>query len=90
VGGNTIESVKEFVYLGSLLTWDNDWSKEIQRRIAKATGVMAQFKNIWNSKNIKIRTKLDIFRKCVMSAVLYACETGHLKRETKTDCLRFR
>ena len=35
------ENVKEFVYLGSLLTWNNDCTKEIKIRIAKAKGVMA-------------------------------------------------
>jgi len=39
-------TVKEFAYLGSLLTWNNDCTKEIKRRIAKAKGVMAGFNNI--------------------------------------------
>jgi len=41
INSTRIENVAEFVYLGSLLTWDNDCSKEIKRRIARATGVMA-------------------------------------------------
>jgi len=46
----------EFIYLGSLLTYDNDCSKEIGRRIGMATGVLSEFKNIWISKNISIKT----------------------------------
>ena len=42
VGDQKVENVKEFVYLGSLLTWDNDCTKEIKMRIAKAG-----FNNIW-------------------------------------------
>ena len=41
VQDEVIEDVKEFVYLGSLLTWNNDDTKEIKRRTAKAKGVMA-------------------------------------------------
>ena len=57
VGDQKVENVKEFVYLpvGSLLTWDNDCTKEIKMRIAKAKGVMAGFKN--NGKANKLATK---------------------------------
>jgi hypothetical protein len=89
VGGNRIENVQEFVYLGSLLTSDNDCSKEIHRRIARATGVMAEFKNIWRSKNISVRTKLDIIRTCVLSVLLYACETWTLRKRDKDRLLAF-
>ena len=57
-----IENVKEFVYLGSVLTWDNDCSKDIRARINKAKGVMAGFGEIWSSKKIKYNTKIDIVR----------------------------
>jgi len=41
IGNTRIENVTEFVYLESLLTWDNDCNKEIKRRITRATGTMA-------------------------------------------------
>ncbi len=41
INGEKVENVDEFEYLGSLLTWDNSCSKEIRRRINKATGAMA-------------------------------------------------
>ena len=50
VGDQKVGNVKKFVYLGSLLTWDNDCTKEIKRRIVKAKGIMAGFNNIWKSK----------------------------------------
>ena len=73
-----IENVNEFVYLGDLLTWDNDCSKEIKRRITRATGAMAGFKKVWNSTHISTRTKLSLIRACIMSVLLYACETVRL------------
>ena len=42
-----IENEKDFVYLGSVLTWDNGCSKDIRARINKAKGVMAGFGEIW-------------------------------------------
>jgi len=46
-----IENVTEFAYLCSLLTWDNDCSKEIKRRIARPTGAMAGFKKVHQRMN---------------------------------------
>jgi len=74
IDSTRIENVTEFVYLGSLLTWDNDCSKEFKRRIARATGAMAGFKKVCNSMYISIRSKLSIIRSCVMSVLLNACE----------------
>jgi len=62
-----IENVTEFVYLGSLLTKDNDGSRKVQRRIARAAGAMKQFGKIWKSKNISTVTKISILKATVMS-----------------------
>ena len=59
---------------------DNDCSKEIKRRIARATGAMAGFKKVWNSISISTWTKLGIIRTCVMSVLLCACETWTLRK----------
>jgi len=47
-----LENVEHFVYLGSVLTWDNDFKKDVRARIAKAKSVVAGFNNIWRSKQI--------------------------------------
>src|SRR6218665_3028602 len=64
-----IENVTQFIYLGSLLTEDNDGSREVQRRIARATGAIEQFGKIWRSKNISMGTKINILKATVMSVV---------------------
>ena len=71
------------------MTWDNDCNKEIKRRIAQATGGMAGFKTIWNSKHISISTKLSIIKTCVMSVLLYACETWTLRKREKDSLLAY-
>ena len=65
-----IENITEFVCLGSLLTDNNAWSREVQRRIARATGAMKQFGKIWRSKNISTGTKINILKATVMSVVM--------------------
>src|SRR6218665_1185042 len=68
-----IENVMKFVYLGSLLsllTEDNDESREVQRRIARATGAMEQFGKIWRSKNIHMGTKINILLRVQPSPIL--------------------
>src|SRR6218665_3061701 len=89
VGDQKVENVKEFVYLGSLLTWDNDCTKEIKRWIAKAKGVIAGFNNIWKSKQISHKTKLNILKTCVFSTALYACEAWRLKKTDRDKILAF-
>src|SRR6218665_2312086 len=89
VQDEVIEDVKEFVYLGSLLTWNNDCTKEIKRRTAKAKGVMAGLNTIWNSKQISYKTKLNVLKTCVFSTALYACETWTIKKTDKDKILAF-
>jgi hypothetical protein len=75
ISGATIENVDKFEYLGSLITWDNNCSEEIRRRISKATGAMASLKHIWNGKKLRVQNKLKILTTCVFSVLLYASET---------------
>src|SRR6218665_1672310 len=84
-----IENVTEFTYLESLLTYDNDRSKEIGRWIGRATGVMTKFKNICKSKNISTKTKRDIMVTYVSSVVLYAYQTWTLKKRDKNKLMTF-
>lgn len=89
VAGGTIENVDKFEYLGSLITWDNNCSEEIKRRIGKATGALASLKHIWSSKKLKIENKLKILNTCVFSVLLYASETWTLKEADRKKLLVF-
>jgi len=64
VGNKDLENITEFEYLSSLLSQDNDYGKEIRKRIAKALGAM--YRNVWTSKEIIVKTKLSILRTCMM------------------------
>ena len=77
------------MYLGSLLTWDDDCSKEIKRRIAQATGAMTGFKKVWNNMHISTGTKPSIIRTCAMSVLLYACKTWTLRKREIDSLMAF-
>jgi len=93
--GQAMENVKELVYLGILISWDNDCSKDIKHRIGKATGAFEGFRKVWQSKKISTQTKTGLLSVCVMSILLYAAETWTFKkndmnriRSFETKCLR--
>ena len=84
-----VENVEEFVYLGSVSTWDNDCSKDIRTRIAKGKGMLENPKTIWKDRNISYATKLSILKTCVFSTMLYGCETWTYKNADKDKILAF-
>ena len=55
-----LECVSEFVYLGSLVTKNNDCSAEINRRINLASQRMEMLKALWSSSEMTVRTKIDV------------------------------
>src|SRR5207245_1907907 len=73
-----IENVKEFVYLGSVLTWDNDCSKDIRARINKAKGVMTGFGEIRSRNERK-------YKKVMVGSMDGKGKRGRPKREWLDD-----
>ena len=73
VDGQDVENVTEFVYLGSLMTYDGSCSKDIRLRITKGKAVVNAMGTIWKSKNITDKLKWKVLRTCVFSACSPAC-----------------
>ena len=78
VGINTVESVSEFIYLGSKISSDGHSTPEVMRRIALAASAMNQLGRVWRQKNLSIATKLRLYETCVASVLLYCSETWTL------------
>ncbi|XP_078603943.1 uncharacterized protein LOC144877771 [Branchiostoma floridae x Branchiostoma japonicum] len=76
--GTELEIVKEFTYLGSVISSDGGATKDVDARIGKAKAAFAQLKPVWRARNISLRTKLRIFESNVKSILLYGCETWGL------------
>jgi len=84
-----LENVEKFTYLGSNMTYDLDWSKEIAVRIAKAMANLKALDKIWKSKAITLETKLSILKTCVFSPMLYGCETWTVTKRCVSRILSF-
>lgn len=83
VQGQTLATVKSFMYLGAIVT-DEGSGPEILGRIAQTTAALTRLEPRWKDKNINISSKIRLIRTLVISIFLYTCETWTLT----TDLLR--
>jgi len=87
--GRDVNNVEEFVYLGSLVSWDNDCSKDIKHRIGKSTRAFQGFRKVWQSKYTNNQTKTRLLSVRVMSVLMYAAETWTFKKSDMNQLLAF-
>lgn len=76
INSQPVKNVKEFTYIGSIISDDNGAKKDIKTRLVKVSTAFCKRKPIWRSMNIK--TKLKIFNSNVKSVLLYDSETERL------------
>ena len=84
IRGTQVESVQNFIYLGSI-SWNNDCTLHIIRRIQLATVVYAGFRTIWKDNNITVDIKLNLLTTCLFSVLLYAADTWIIKKKMKEN-----
>ena len=89
LGGEEIEMVEKFEYLGSVVCNDGDVRKEVAARIGKAGAAFSKMKNVWNSRGISLKTKVKLFNGTVMSILLYGSETWKGLKEVENRLRRF-
>ena len=80
IGGETVEIVTAFIFLGSRITADCDCSYEIKRCLLLVIKVMTHLDNILKSKDITFVTKAHLGKAMVFSAVMYGCESWTIKK----------
>ena len=78
IGQEAVEEVKEFQYLGSIISTTGGASEDIQARIRKARHAFALLRPIWRTKSLSLRSKLRIFTSNVKSLLLYGSETWRM------------
>ena len=81
----TMETVTDFIFLGSKLTADGDCSHEIKRRLLLGRKVMTNLHSILKSRDITLSTKVCLVKAMVFSVVMYGCESWIIK---KAECRR--
>ena len=80
VDGETVETVSDFIFLGSNVTADGDCSHEIKRRLLLRRKVMTNLGRIFKSRNITLPTKVRLVKAMVFPVVMYGCEIWTVKK----------
>ena len=75
--GETIETVTDFIFLGSKITTDGDHSHEIKRRLLLGRRAMTKLDSILKSRDINLFTKVHLVKAMVFPVVRYGCELNH-------------
>ena len=75
IDGETMETVRDFIFLGSKITADGDCSHEIKRRLLLARKAMPNLGSILKSRDITLQTKVHIAKIIVFPVVMYGCES---------------
>ena len=85
--GDRLEQVKEFTYLGSLMTDDGKCINDIKKRVSLASAVIGLLYKIWKSKQITIKTKVMVYQVLVMPVLLYGAECWTMGKEDERRLL---
>ena len=85
IDGETVETVIDFIFLGSKITADGDYSREIKRCLLFGRKAITKLGSIFKSRDITLLTKVHLIKTVVLPVVLYGCESWTIK---KAKCWR--
>ena len=80
IDGETVETVSDFIFLGSRITADGDCSHEIKRHLLLGRKVMTNLDSILKSRDITLPTKVCLVKAMVFPVVMYGCESWTAKK----------
>ena len=80
IGGETMETVTNFIFLGSKITADGDCSHEIKRGLLLGRKPMTNLDSIFKSRDITLPTKVRLVKAMVFPVVMYGCESWTIKK----------
>ena len=80
IHGETVETVSDFIFLGSKITADGDCSHEIKRCLILGKKVMTNLDSILKSRDITLPTKVHLVKAMVFPVVMYGCESWTVKK----------
>ena len=80
IDGETVETVADFIFLGSKITADGDCSREIKRRLLLGRRVMTNLDSILKSRDITLSIKVRLVKAMVFPVVMYGCESWTIKK----------
>ena len=85
IDGETVETVADFIFWGSKITADGDFSHEIKRQLLLGRKVMTNIDSILKSRDITLPIKVHLVKAMVFPVVMYGCENWTIK---KAECRR--
>ena len=80
IDGETVETVSDFIFLGSKITADGDFSHEIKRHLLFGRKVITNLDSILTSRDITLPTKVHLVKAMVFPVVMYGCESWTVKK----------
>ena len=80
IDGKTVETVSDFIFLGSKITADGDCSHEIKRRLLLWRKVMTNLDSIFKSRDSTLPTKVHLVKAIVFPVVMYGCESWTVRK----------
>ena len=83
IDGETMETVRDFIFQGSKITVDGDCSHEIKRGLLLGRKVMIKLESILKSRDITLPTKVHLIKAMIFPVVMYGCESWTIK---KAEC----
>ena len=79
IDGETVKTVADFIFLGSKITADGDYSLEIKRCLLLLRKVMTNLDSILKSRDVTLPTKVHLVKAMVFPVVMYGCESWTMK-----------
>ena len=80
IDGERVETLADFIFLGSKITADGDCSHEIKRRLLLGRKVMTNLDSIFKSRDITLPAKVHLIKAMLFPVVMYGCERGTIKK----------
>ena len=80
IDGESMETVRDFIFLGSIITADGDCSHEIKRRLLLGRKAIRNLDNVLKSRDITLPTKVHLVKVMVFPVVMYGCESWSIKK----------
>ena len=92
IDGETVETVSDFMFLGSKITADGDCSHEIKRLLLLGRKVMTNLDSIFKHRDITLPTKVHLVKAMVLPVVMYGCDSRTIKKHEhrRTDAFKLR
>ena len=87
IHGKTMETVKDFIFLGSKITADGDCSHEIKRRLLHGRKVMTNLDSIFKSRDITLPTNVHLVKAMVFPVAMYACARWTITKAERQEVM---